>query len=1044
MKIKHILTAFGLMCLILFASLLYDTYAWQNSQGVRNESSGQTGELYSATLLKLDRETGLPLQDAEFLVYTSEGVQIGGLYITDAEGKCYAELPVGSYYFYEVTPPEGYTYEQAEGVAIRKYPFTVGESQEETVTVTAYNIRAEGALTIQKIVENADTSPLSEEQLNEKFGFIVTFGDGGSYTYTIDGGEAQTLESGGTIELSHGQMAVFETLPEGLLYNVAEVPVEGYTMSSNGHRGNITLEGCLAVFRNIYMNSEKNPGSLTITKQVLGTDSSGEEQVFSFVLTVAGEAHTFTLKNGESKVFENLPAGEEYTVTEEPAEGYISMVSTYRGQILEDENITLPFVNQYDEGLTEQTGSLTVQKTVTGETVDAEEVFGFEVTFEGEGAPESQMFYLKDGESWSLSDIPQGVTYHVQETDFGRCEPAMENVSGVIAANAEARVSFVNHSPDEETAKGIIRVTKVMEGEYSASDAGREFHFVLVLDGVEQEFTLQPEESKIFTAPVGASYEIREADVYDDGQGYSQSIENGMGTVGYGIIEVRAINRFVGNMQTRISGTKTWELGEYTGILPQSITIRLKQGDQMVAEQEVFPDAEGNWTYYFDVPKYDHDNAEIVYSIEEEEVEGFEAIYNGYNVVNYYKTPMTSVGTELPIVYKTVEGDNPPKESFAFILRGLDGAPMPEGSTNGSKTLFQNGSGEIDFGQIVFEESGIYKYTISELNGENTNWDYDERIYLIIYEVSQSDGSLRVEQTIVLGETEVETVQFVNRYASPIEVDMPSLKKVVEGDDAPKVPFVFGLKGTAGQPMPEGSKSDSKTLVLTGSGELELGKVRFDKAGTYVYTVTELQTDELCWIYDERVYTITYEVVMEDGQLRADRTIECDGEWTDQIVFVNTFDQGETVIEGVKIWQHGKNPSKNWPDSAHIYLYADGELADERTVTAEDNWTYSFTMPKYAIDGHEIVYTIGEAEIPGYVVVTDHYDLINVYDTETSGGGETVESEEPSDGTDQNQSQVTTGDNSKIFLWMIIMMVSLIVLLVILILTIKQYHKDQR
>ena len=66
-----------------------------------------------------------------------------------------------------------------------------------------------GSLTVTKEVRNADGSEVTEEQAQKKFTFKVTFSDGGTYTYRIDNGEEQSLESGGTVTLRHGQELVF-------------------------------------------------------------------------------------------------------------------------------------------------------------------------------------------------------------------------------------------------------------------------------------------------------------------------------------------------------------------------------------------------------------------------------------------------------------------------------------------------------------------------------------------------------------------------------------------------------------------------------------------------------------------------------------------------------------------------------------------------------------------------------------------------------------------------------------------------------------------
>ena len=84
------------------------------------------------------------------------------------------------------------------------------------------------------------------------------------------------------------------------------------------------------------------------------------------------------------------------------------------------------------------------------------------------------------------------------------------------------------------------------------------------------------------------------------------------------------------------------------------------------------------------------------------------------------------------------------------------------------------------------------------------------------------------------------------------------------------------------------------------------------------------------------------------------------------------------MISGEKTWSRGGN--QNPPESIIVYVYADGELYEQRKVTAQDGWSYVFEgLPKFALDGHEIQYTIGEAPIRDYEMKVEGYHLVNTY-----------------------------------------------------------------
>ena len=243
--------------------------------------------------------------------------------------------------------------------------------------------------------------------------------------------------------------------------------------------------------------------------------------------------------------------------------------------------------------------------------------------------------------------------------------------------------------------------------------------------------------------------------------------------------------------------------------------------------------------------------------------------------------------------------------------------------------------------------------------------------------------------------------------------------------------FSFLLKGENNAPMPEGSNGNTKTVARTGSGEIESGAFSFASPGVYTYTISELNTGAEGWTYDNTVYTLTFTVTLEDGALHASCTLTKDGVAADKALFVNHYtpEEPDTVeIAGTKTWNHGNTP--NPPDSIIVYVYADGELTVQRQVTAKEGWKYAFELPKYADDGHEIVYTVGEADVPGYTAEIKGYDILNTY----TGATPEPEPEPPDPGDDKPSTPSTppggtdspkTGDNSNLTIWVVLMFLSL-------------------
>ena len=99
----------------------------------------------------------------------------------------------------------------------------------------------------------------------------------------------------------------------------------------------------------------------------------------------------------------------------------------------------------------------------------------------------------------------------------------------------------------------------------------------------------------------------------------------------------------------------------------------------------------------------------------------------------------------------------------------------------------------------------------------------------------------------------------------------------------------------------------------------------------------------------------------------------------------NKFTEALIDIEGTKTWVDKDDADKLRPVSITIRLFADGEEIDKVIVTAKDGWKYKFTdLPKYKGE-KEIVYTISEDMVKGYVTTIKGYDVINTHDVPKTG-----------------------------------------------------------
>ncbi len=114
-----------------------------------------------------------------------------------------------------------------------------------------------------------------------------------------------------------------------------------------------------------------------------------------------------------------------------------------------------------------------------------------------------------------------------------------------------------------------------------------------------------------------------------------------------------------------VEGAKTWD-DEYDkdGIRPESITVRL-YADGEAKESVTVTEADG-WKWSFSgLDKYRDDGTEIVYTVEEDAVNGYESSVDGYDITNTH-TPQSK--DMMLVVTKTVTGKTNDTNSYGFTL----------------------------------------------------------------------------------------------------------------------------------------------------------------------------------------------------------------------------------------------------------------------------------------------------------------------------------------------------------------------------------------
>ena len=90
-----------------------------------------------------------------------------------------------------------------------------------------------------------------------------------------------------------------------------------------------------------------------------------------------------------------------------------------------------------------------------------------------------------------------------------------------------------------------------------------------------------------------------------------------------------------------------------------------------------------------------------------------------------------------------------------------------------------------------------------------------------------------------------------------------------------------------------------------------------------------------------------------------------------------------TTVSGTKTWKDNDDQDGKRPDSIKVNLLANGKVVQIKTVTASDNWKYSFTnLPEFE-NGQKITYTVTEDAVAGYTSTVDGYNITNTHNPTT-------------------------------------------------------------
>lgn len=298
------------------------------------------------------------------------------------------------------------------------------------------------------------------------------------------------------------------------------------------------------------------------------------------------------------------------------------------------------------------------------------------------------------------------------------------------------------------------------------------------------------------------------------------------------------------------------------------------------------------------------------------------------------------------------------QDKFAFVLTGIDGAPMPEGSEN-DKFALQLSQSEgtpegqgvgFSFGDITYTKPGTYVYNIVEArvgDGYDVSilpgMSVSQALYRVTVTVTDEahDGTLKVESTMLrlkddsgatladgTGE-KADCASFTNVFdVKEAEWDLRGTKNYEDKTGSHPLSsgmFQFELEPvTKGAPMP--ANADATTgkarASVDAAGRFAFEQVKFDEndvnphgaSKTYEYELREINSGEAGMTYDATVWHISVTVSLDetgtvvlnvtnrralaDGALGEAELITFDNSYKAESAVVNGFVHGTKTLKG--------------------------------------------------------------------------------------------------------------------------------------------------
>ena len=319
----------------------------------------------------------------------------------------------------------------------------------------------------------------------------------------------------------------------------------------------------------------------------------------------------------------------------------------------------------------------------------------------------------------------------------------------------------------------------------------------------------------------------------------------------------------------------------------------------------------------------------------------------------------------------------------------LAGAKPVRTATNGA-------DGSVNFDAFSYAKPGTHEYTIVERKGDLAYVTYDAAVHHAVVTVADNAGTLQA--SVAYDGTNVTKPSFTNTYeAQATDSGAIALTKSVDVHDGSYQlkagDFAFELVGSDGSVI-QTQKNDAH-------GKVAFDKLTFDHAGTFTYTVREVQpTGDAPGVpgvtYTGKTYTLTYVVKdNNDGKLAVESSTAKPSKGTENgvtpntMTFANSYQPGATSyqISGIKVLENTDSATMRTPaDGEFTFALIDAATGQEIDRTTNAGIAFTFKAISYTATGSHTYQVKEVAGQDGTITFSDAVLDVTVSVTDDGSG----------------------------------------------------------